>query len=205
MLKHLTAQRLKEAQSSLQVLAKTSPKALSTHVLIETGINQPRTRAGRDPRLHSDRLWRNSVWTSRSLQLDRNSLFNPALFLQYRLLALVAHIKKHLSVSPAFLYLSWEHLAPYLVSSLRISCPRLSHPFLPSVFLTLFSSSQVFPRVACDGRRGRRRESFISLPERQGGSDRWERDCFSKDYLFICFSGKISLLFNRVKSKIPPF
>lgn len=61
MLKHLTAQRLKEAQSSLQVLAKTSPKALSTHVLIETSINQLRTRAGRDPRLHSDRLWRNSV------------------------------------------------------------------------------------------------------------------------------------------------
>lgn len=40
MLKHLTAQRLKESESSLQVLVKTSPKALSTHVLIETSINQ---------------------------------------------------------------------------------------------------------------------------------------------------------------------
>lgn len=132
MLKHLTAQRLKEAQSSLQVLAKTSPKALSTHVLIETGINQPRTRAGRDPRLHSDRLWRNSVWTSRSLQLDRNSLFNPPLFLQYRLLALVAHIK-NIWVCHLLFYIYLENIS-LLISFLRSASPVLacltlsSHP-----------------------------------------------------------------------------
>lgn len=71
MLKHLTAQRLKEAESCLQVLAKTSPKALSTHVLIETSINQLRSRAGGDPRLHSVRLWRDSVWTFSWIEINR--------------------------------------------------------------------------------------------------------------------------------------